>query len=1207
MTADTQPLSGHPVLEAPLTGATLIEASAGTGKTSTIVGLWLRLVVERSLDPRAILVVTFTEAATAELKERIRAALFALRAALDGGPIVDPIVGAVVGGVADDARDAVRARVRHAAEALDEAAVFTIHGFCQRLLGDHAFSGGGPFEVTLRQSQAESIVEVARDFWRRLVGGLRHDHDATLRALVAAGGSPDKLVSSCRLLIGHRLGAVLRPPAHDLRATIDALDQAAAAARQFWDRARVESKVLSKVLNANVYRADSMRRRCAEVDRWLQRAVLPLEAPDRFDLFTTTKIVECTKKGNIPPRDDFFDAATALQAAATAAETAAADAWRSTLADFVEWAGPELKRRKAAEGWQHFDDLLADVHAALDSARGEGLARSVGARFGAALIDEFQDTDETQYAILSRLFARVDAALFLVGDPKQAIYGFRGADVHTYLAARGDTSTRFALEVNRRSSPTLIAAVNSIFGRGPASFMMPGSIGFAPAGAPAERAPALDAGDAHAPFVVWHVPGTFKSPRDKGDVGESIVRATADEVARLLGRLPTGSRPATLRDRDGTTRPLRGGDIAILVGRHVESGPMRSALAGHGIATVTYGDESVLASPEAADLVQLLAALVRPGDDRIVRAALGTRLFGWPLERVLAAEAGGTLTESAWEDTLEQFGRWSDALARSGPVGVYRDIVRQADVPARLLGAVDGDRALTNYGQLAELLQTAWRDGQKDAASLLRHLVRAMDDDTPGVEETQLRLESDEALVRVMTVHMAKGLEFPVVFCPTLWDSNRKSARPKPPFRFHGAGHGDAMAIEFGSPDLDAHAGLRTVEDLAERVRVTYVALTRARERCYLVWGAMKEAHKGALAWLLHGPVAAVPDVLVAMEALEERLKGLSQEALRGEVDALAAASDGAISVCELPAPAAVANAGVPVRAVGAAAPFPGRVPAARRLSSFTSIVAAGEADAPDHDAAIVERVVDDRPPADDILGFPRGAAAGSCLHAVMEALLARDVASRGEVTGIAAREAAAFGIDAQAAPALARMATELLRTPLDATDPFHLGGIAPERCAIEMEFHIPVEAIAPDPLRAVVALHRAEAGLPEGTSPVDAHAIGAGYLKGYVDLVFEHRDRYWVVDYKSNWLGPTLDHYRHENMAASIVAEQYDLQYLLYTLAVDRLLAQRVRGYDYDMHFGGVLYLYARGMRVENGPARGVYRARPSAGVVDALRALWP
>jgi exodeoxyribonuclease V beta subunit len=525
---------------------------------------------------------------------------------------------------------------------------------------------------------------------------------------------------------------------------------------------------------------------------------------------------------------------------------------------------------------------------------------------------------------------------------------------------------------------------------------------------------------------------------------------------------------------------------------------------------------------------------------------------------------------------------------------MMRDLLVRERVSERLLAFPDGERRLTNLGHLVELLQAASmrRGGGADP------LVEWLADARGGVREAEvtpdqhlLRLESDAGLVQIVTVHKAKGLQYPIVFCPFLWEGRLRAGRSEDVV-FH-APDAEGATLDLGTTGGAGHRRLACAEELAERLRLLYVALTRAEHRCYLVWGKVKDGGGAPLAWLFHAGDEQAP-----LEAVAERYGRLDAAALLAEVQEVARRAGGAIAVERIPEEGRVRvmpSAPTAEQLAPRTLRHPVRAPWA--IASFSALVAADE--------ELERRDFDqmDEQPGEavsrlDVHGFPRGARAGRCLHAILEAV---DFLS--PERAVVDRTLAAFGIAPEWGPVVAEWLDRILATPLDASG-LRLGTVPRSRRVDELEFHYPAREVE------VVRLARAlaEAGFAGGAF-VDAAArlpprTPAGFLKGFIDCVFEHEGRFFVLDYKSNRLGDGPDAYTAAALVPAMARGQYWLQYLVYVVAVHRWLGRRLVGYDYDRHFGGVRYLFLRGMDPVRGWGGGVYADRPSRGVIELLDA---
>ncbi|KPV39988.1 hypothetical protein AN478_07340 [Thiohalorhabdus denitrificans] len=1200
-----------------LTGHNLIEASAGTGKTFTIAGLYLRLVVEAERRVGEILVVTFTEAATEELRERIRDRLETARAAVAAGTSDDPFLAALLERLPDLRRADLL--LQRAVQSFDQAAIHTIHGFCQRALADHAFEGGRPFDVELLPDQEPLIQEVCNDFWRRETHGADADFVAHLRENRL---SPEDLAARLRPYLGKPDLAVRPPdPVEGCDAAPDRYRRAYAEVRRLWAEGAesIRDRLMEALpgLNANQYSRD-------KVEGWLDglQEVLAAEDPPPGGIkepqkLGATALKKGTKKGHETPEHPFFAAFDELLEASASLADCLDFRRREFLRRALDYAWEELPRRKAARRVQSFDDLLLNLDRALAGPGGDGLAEALRRRHPVALIDEFQDTDPTQYRILRRVYAEAEGPLFLVGDPKQAIYAFRGADVFAYLRAKGDVEDdarggTYSLPRNWRSTPALVDAFNALFRPAHPPFWFE-AIPYQPV-EPAPKAHdelVLPAGFGAEPFRWWFLEGTTETkkngelkekPRSKGAAAEEAVAATAAEIARLLAAGRRGE--AGLRGAKGDWRPLSGGDIAVLVRTHRQAQQLRAALGGLGIASVEHSQSSVFHTAEAEALERVLLAVADPQNEPLARGALASPFHGYTGE-ALHALAGD---EEGWDRVMDGFQALHDRWRGEGFIPMFRQWLADHDVRTRILDLPQGERRLTNLLHLGELLQRQSVEANLGPEGLLSWLAGRRQSGAQAGNEEQLRLESDENLVQLVTIHKSKGLEYPVVFCPFLWDLPIRKADGDL-LEFHDPGDGNRLTLDLGSADREEAEARFREESLAESLRLLYVAVTRAAHRLYAVTGRINQLEQSALGYLLHLPKEQAGEARDP-EAFKDALKARGEEDLRNDLRALTGATPGAFAVedhdPETPK-ADVAETAEPATPL-AQRSFAGGLPPDRFVTSFSGLIRGTEEERPAFDLGeAAPAAAEPEGAAEGIAAFPRGPRAGDCLHAVMEAVdfTAAPEDWEPEVAG-ALR---GFGFDAErwtgtVTAMLEATAATPLGGPLGDTG---LGGVAPGKRRDELEFYYPLARLGPEALNRVLSDH----GYPPGSaSPEQGAALAfrplEGYLRGFIDLTFEVDGRYYLADYKSNRLGPTPAAYTAEAMAEAVHQHGYTLQYLLYTVALHRFLDRHLPGYDYDRHFGGAYYLFLRGMDPRRGPGAGVYFDRPERGLIEALDALF-
>jgi exodeoxyribonuclease V beta subunit len=1224
------------VFNCPLAGTQLIEASAGTGKTWNICGLVLRLLLEQRLAVQDILVVTFTNAATAELRERIRSRVVTTLAALRGNSVAaaDPFVMPLLHsarqqhGLQDDD---MALRLDLALQTFDEASIFTIHGFCQRALADAPFTAGMPMVQTLLEDDRELVLQVATDFWRRHVAG--GDIAPELAAhLLDHGDSPARCAALLKRRLAKPLSQLSWPAELDAApagAPIDstALAQAWAHARRLWqqDRDAIVSTVQGALprLNGRVYKAGSVEIAAHSWDALFTDSSAAPSTTDlpKLDLLGSTRLQPKKNQAPVPPQP-FFNAAQAWLDEHAQLRQRLDLARLRLLRELLTWGPQALREAKRERRVQAFDDMLFNLHQRLAAPEGAALARTLRARFPAALIDEFQDTDPLQFAIFSRLYAGTGAPLFLVGDPKQAIYSFRNADLHIYLHARQQTQAQYTLAQNQRSTPALLDALNALFGANPQAFMLAGLDYTAVSSGPKPRAVLVDTTEPRAALQVWTLPESAAgTPLPKADAAQAAAQACAGEIARLLRGGLHGQ--ITL---DG--HALRAADIAVLVRSHSQGAMARRALAALGVGSVEHSQASVFASADARELEQVLRGVLEPTREPVLRAALATALLGGQAGELHTLANDDAATAAA----VQRYVGYRQLWQQRG-VGVMLRQWRVAEqVSQRLLARPDGERRLTNLLHLGECLHEA--SATHRAPEALCRWLQGQRTQGRSDEATQLRLASDRNLVQIVTIHKSKGLEYPFVFCPFLWDGHGGSTG--------SAGDGLDYHDADGQPVLDMRSLDKTqaqaikaslaLQRAAENLRLVYVALTRAVHRCHLVvglyasgrGGSTAEARRGPLSWLVAG---------AGFSPAGWHRKPVTAPALQAAWTALAAAQAPHIAIAPLPAGP---HLGVPPQSPAAeqiaALPAPRHIDPGWAIGSYSSLTqgARHEAAALDHDLRLlpgpegavatesatesdVDTAVDTAAglsvelsvqmpldiAANDILRFPRGAVAGECLHAVFEHIdFTQPATWPGAIGAALAAHPAPWRdpTEAHRGPAMLQgLLAQVLHTPLPGGAV--LAQVPPARCLVELEFDLPVPRLGATALAGWLHQHGyASPGLTFGQL--------RGHLRGFIDLVFEHAGRFYVLDWKSNHLGDTQADYGPAHLARAMDRQGYHLQYLLYCVALHRHLAQRLPGYDHAAHFGGVLYLFVRGVR-PHWPGHGVFAHRPTLATLQHLSAL--
>ena len=1174
------------LLKSPLDGRNLIEASAGTGKTYAIAGLFLRLIVEKRMAPSDILVVTYTVAATEELRDRIRRMI---REALDvlAGKATDKrFLADFAGGLADpkDARD----RLREALRGFDEAPIFTIHSFCRRMLSENAFESGSPFDTELLPDERALREEIVRDFWRR------HFYEAPPEFVLYARErfeGPASFLALLRAAPFRHDARILpeAPPA--VLAGLGALREAFAGLRRSWPKSRagVEKAFRDGALNKTKYGKPD--RYLEAMDAFLARPWAALPLSEDLAKFYPDTLAAAVKKNCKAPTHRFFERFGDFRNAVRTSSGEMEGHVRFLRCELFRFVRQELAVRKRRRNLRSYDDLLSDLRSALQSEGSGILSGAIRKKYRAALVDEFQDTDPVQFAIFESAFGQGDTTLFLIGDPKQAIYSFRGADLFAYIRAASYVQRRYTLTENWRAEPGLVRAVNTLFGRPQHPFLYE-AVPYEKARAAVREAPSLTIGGrAEPPLKLWALDGcgeTVSAERAR----ERIRRAVAAEIARLI---EAGRRGEACI---GET-PLREADMAVLVRSNREALLVQEALTGLGIHSVLYTTGNLFDTAEARQVELVMRAAAEPNDEAAVRTALATDLMGLDGAAIEALMGDA----AAWEGRVRRFHDWRDTWERHGFVRMFRELLQAEGVRPRLLALPGGERRLTNVLHLAEVLHGEEMRRRTGTGGLIQWLATQRDEETPRLEAHQLRLESDADAVKVVTIHKSKGLEYPVVFCPFNWGPSRAGNV----YNFHDEKDGWQLNVALEDAGEEARRAAER-EQLAENVRLLYVSVTRAKNRCTLVWGPINRAETSSLAWILHGPKS---DPSSAVDETAARVAGMDEGALRRELEAIAAASDGAVALIPMPeeaGPAILPDGGRtgPLEA----REFRREVVRAFEVASFSSLiedadrgVTAGEglAERPDHDERAPRRAEADATGPPDIFSFPRGPRAGKCLHAVFERLDFAD-AGRGTLDGIVKTALAEYGYEAHWSDVLCDMVGRVIDTPLEPGQGVRLSGLAREKCLHELGFTFPLRALTPAGLRELFAGALGVAGdIPERIGSLRFRPV-EGFMKGFIDLVFEQGGRFYLVDWKSNHLGTRPGNYGADALAAVMREDLYVLQYHLYAVALHEYLKGRVRDYDYDRHFGGVFYVFLRGVDPALGPGCGIFRDRPDRRLIETL-----
>lgn len=1197
-----RPLDAAGTLLLPLSGTKLIEASAGTGKTYTIANLYLRYILA-GRRVSEILVVTFTNAATEELRGRLRQRLQQMLHCLESSAVPDVGEDAFLAmqyeqlqTLDEEQRCLATTRLRLAVRTMDEAVIHTIHGFCQRALRDHAFSSGQSFDLELVSDDDALWRDALKDWWRRNT----YDADAdVLRLLTGSFRSLTDLIKAQKVLRNDSSVQVLPEQSVDLSAITGRLRQLAEPLARLVMQWRERHDSLQTILmdspalsraKASAYHPDKLMPALKEIGDWFFGSA-GLPPPPCFEILGTQRIQKHQLKKADPALEDPFFAE--CQVIIDELEELQHALFITCLCESTRFARQHIEAVKQKGQLLTFNDQLTRLLEALQREHGETLAQALRTAMPVAMIDEFQDTDAIQYGIFRRIYFQHDdirhdvlpSGMIMIGDPKQAIYSFRGGDIFAYAAARKDASGElYTLDTNWRSVPALINAVNTLFMQRSAPFIYSSTIDFQPVkAAPGAHAEFNDNGQVPPPLSLWHIgPGDDGRPLGKDASKALLSGRVADEIARLIQGGADGS--ICIGDT-----PLQPGDIAVLVRAHDEGSSVREALLERGIPAVASGRDKVLYSDEAKAVELLLSAVANAQERKAQRLALATDLLGLRYDQMAAILDD----QHQWLQWHAQLKALRELWVRRGFMSMFQTLLEQLQIAMRVAAAPLAERRLTNLLHLAELLQQNARV-HPGVDSLLNWFREQISEG--GGEESELRLENDEKLVKIVTIHVSKGLEYPVVFVPFVHSC--RVQEKKGGISFHDSS--GRTCLDLGSPQQDEYLPLADKERLAEDVRLLYVALTRARARLYLAWGEVgvkpntSSAHT-ALAWLLHSrdDPATLEQTLFAADLQQANA---FQEALAQ----LQTSSNGTLEVIPL---SAQATARVHLSAQNqnphtlAAIPFTGRIATDWRVNSFTSLTR-GIHQSP-HGGSKSGRP-------DPIMDFPAGSRTGLFLHAIFEDLDFRgDVAE--QVQALNRKHAGRFGFDAaDQQETVVNWIQAVLQTPLNEQG-LCLATVPGNQRLNELAFDFAVDKVN------IAALDEAtRSALIDASDPSQATLLAGldlpgtadfrGMITGVIDLVFEHEGRFYIADYKSNYLGSSLEDYAPAKLQRAMLERRYDLQALLYVLALHRYLRQRIPDYDYQRHMGGVYYLFLRGMRPQYGARYGVFHERPALNLVERL-----
>ncbi|MGV6850950.1 MAG: exodeoxyribonuclease V subunit beta [bacterium] len=1122
-------------------GLSLIEASAGTGKTYTIANLYLRALKD-GLTVQQILLVTFTNAATDELRGRIRERLYQALKYLQGieNHPGDLFLEGLLTFEDPQQQELCYQRFLLASRSLDEAAIFTINAFCQRVIQDNALSSGQPFELELVDDKV-IYLEVVKDWWRKTIYPLSVGDATTIQQAL---GSPEKL---SYLLTGPLLRDQVELVGEEKAMSLEQWRQQEQVLKsQLLDRDQdwfdeLEEQLVSGFAKSKI----KLIKDSGNAEQKAQQ--LTSEFIDSIKRWAEQQDAVLDKRGEVILLGQKIDGSNVPAGVKKIIGEYFSD-WIDFLnnskiylkiyylADAWKWVQSEVNRRKNKRSLWSYNDQLKRLDQGLAGHSARQLLEQLRTRYRLAMIDEFQDTDPVQYRIFSRIYQdQKDLGLVMIGDPKQAIYSFRGGDIFTYLLASEQAGRHWTLETNWRSCNELIEPVNQLF-TGRKNALVFDQLAYQPVQV-AEKSHStleLNAQKLNGLHLWTH------DEKSKEKLIKFVEPAVAGQIVQLLEQ-------GTLQGE-----PVEAHDIAILVETHDQAEGMKKALRDQGVYAATQGKQTIWETREATDMRTVLQAIAQPADQSLARLAYVCDLFARPMQNIYAE----ILDPVLWGNWMEKLHHWHDEWNKFGFMRMFQLILDESGLVDEISHAEYPERCLTNLIQLSELLQKA-SSKHRSMAALIHWLSQQIIEMRQSEQLT--RLESDDQLVQIMTLHKSKGLQFPIVFAPYLWKGF--STKDKQVLY-----HQDRqLKLDF-LPDKEAEKQAKQ-EYLAEQIRLLYVAVTRAETACWLFYAPHQLFNQLPLSWLLQNEKASTGTIFDAQQQwLDNALFSSISPCPKYQVKStlkLASATKLLVNTLNR-----TITHDVMVQS------FSGMT---RQLPRHTS-------QSSEEDASM-----------EYCMRFPAGARPGTFLHTLLEYVdfnqqdrlkwqqnleqLCLRLAPRYQL----------YDIDVQA---LGDWLQGVLNTPL-VPEQFTLARLKSQQRLAELEFDFSTAKVDVHELNLLLA------DINPGVEAIEMVSF-RGRVNGIIDLVCEQNGRYYLADYKSNLLGRKVEDYQPEDMHKAILERRYDLQYLIYSLALHRYLAYRIKDYDYEQHFGGVYYLFLRGMHPQNSKGNGVYYTRLTAAQID-------
>jgi len=1160
------------LIESPLSGTNLIEASAGTGKTYAISIIFLRLIVENDFRIEDILVVTFTIPATMELRLRIRDRLKDALNAIENRSIEDSTVTLLMEKYRND--NVMKQRISAALKSFDQASVYTIHSFCQQMLADNAFESGSLFSSEIVNDDL-LIKQGVADLCRRTL----YKSSTALVSYFMNNCSAGELLELYKK----------RPMYPDLRIEPEITDAGNGSMEMCYNKVielyndlsgaweREENNVNEILNRENFLDGHSYNKKLNDKNIGLMNDYISGKNPfalfDRFDNFTSGRIREKLKPGNAYPESEVFEICQKIYTAYNEYLESGSSILNSIKRKVFDEVDQLILDKKSIRSRRSFDDLIKDAYRGLNGSSGHILGERIRSRYRAALIDEFQDTDNLQFDIFSRLFGNDKTILFLIGDPKQAIYRFRGADIFSYIKASQAVKNRYTLAHNWRSRAELIEAVNRVFVRPVNPFIFE-QINFNPV-KPGDRNQGLlflKNGKPVPPFDIWLAGEEAKPGNNK------VIEKLSAEISILVNR--DNDNPYTLGDKK-----INPGDIAVLVRTKLQGREVRDALSRYHIPSVSRGLDNVFKTEEAISLYFIVSAIADPSNYSLVKAAASTVTMGGSSEILYGFTLNPEGADGSLDAVTSRFYGYRETWISGGFLSMITGFLEGESVPARLFTLNGGERMMTNINHIAEILHAAENENGFIPKELVAWFADTLSS-PPDDDGYSMRLERDDDAVNIVTMHACKGLEFPIVYCPFLAHSGNNRDKY---VIFHDPADGNRPVLYLDKEIPGEIKEIKKNEDLAENVRLLYVAMTRAKSGCRVMFAPNTKFG-----------TSAPYHIFVKVPGFDSA--GFSRELIAAAFSDLAGSSDGKISFTE-----GAASAGKMYLAEKHPAgkisvrKFTGELKDRWKTHSYSAIVRNVSANDKTGEKDFQSEYQVKQEKGEGIFGFPSGARAGLCIHEIFERadFTLKDIVSVDSVCGEILEK---FRYDISEKVHLSAMFFNVVNSVLDESSGLKLSDIDENSRLSELEFNFPMEYFDSVKFRNIFSDAGEICGKIYNSLTVDNSETG-GMMKGFIDLVFTHKGKYYIADWKSNHLGNSYSDYSQEKITGEMERHNYFLQYYIYSVALNRYLKQRLGdAYSYEEHFGGIYYFFVRGMNPGAGSRTGIFRDRPFPDVIEKM-----